>query len=170
MEPLEFIDLACGASSARVSTHGAHVVSYVRDGAPVLFLSERALFQRDKAIRGGVPLIFPQFSSRGPLPSHGFARTALWTVVQRGADSVTLELKDSAATRALWPAAFVVHYTVRVTPTELSLTLSVTAQADALSFTTALHTYLAVGDVASARVEGLFGVRFQDHLAEMAER
>ena len=37
-----------------------------------------------------------------------------------------------------------------------------------MAFTCALHTYLAVSDVAAARVEGLAGVEFTDSLAGRA--
>lgn len=34
----------------------------------------KALFAPPKAIRGGIPICFPQFSDFGPLGQHGFAR------------------------------------------------------------------------------------------------
>ena len=65
-----------------VYLHGAHVTSWkpARDHDERLFLSERSEFRAGTAIRGGIPVIFPQFAAEGPLPRHGFARTSEWTL------------------------------------------------------------------------------------------
>src|SRR4051812_40962098 len=65
-------------SSAKVTLHGGHVVSWKdRLGVERLFMSKKAVFAPGKAIRGGIPIIFPQFGP-GPLPGHGFARNTSW--------------------------------------------------------------------------------------------
>ena len=60
-----------------------------------------------QAVRGGVPVIFPQFEQLGPdtsLPRHGLARTRAWRVDShhQGRDhtQLTLVLSDDADTRA----------------------------------------------------------------------
>src|SRR5512146_3353582 len=62
-------------AQAEVYLHGAQVTSWkAADGLERLFLSERSDFLPGSAIRGGVPVIFPQFNELGPLIKHGFAR------------------------------------------------------------------------------------------------
>ena len=53
--------------------HGAHVTSWCAagDGSDRLFLSSAARFEDGLAIRGGIPVCFPQFADQGPLPMHG---------------------------------------------------------------------------------------------------
>jgi glucose-6-phosphate 1-epimerase len=47
-----------------------------------LFCSAQAVFKPPKAIRGGIPICWPQFSDLGPLSvQHGFARNCTWSVV-----------------------------------------------------------------------------------------
>ena len=39
-----------------------------------LFVSKRSVFDGKKAIRGGVPFVFPIFGPSSVMPQHGFAR------------------------------------------------------------------------------------------------
>ena len=164
--------IAAAADGARVEVylHGAHVTSWqpAGEGAERLFVSARSRFGPDAAIRGGVPICFPQFAGQGALPMHGFARTASWDLVHarrsaNGAAEVLLRLADSEATRALWPHSFVAELSVTAAGRTLALGLTVrnTGRA-ALEFTGALHTYLRVADVTQAAVHGLRGAGYRD--------
>src|SRR5688500_11527362 len=132
--------------TAEVYLHGAHVTSWVpAGGSEALFLSRAATFAPGAAIRGGVPVIFPQFAGMGPLPKHGFARTQPWERVDDGdrPNAVRLRLRDSERTRAVWPHAFVAELAVEVGDDGLSMALTIQDPGDsAFDFTAALHTYL----------------------------
>lgn len=157
--------MSADGARAEVQPFGAHVTSWITpDGRERLYLSEHAAFDGRAAIRGGIPIIFPQFAGEGPLPKHGFARTAAWRVVPGGApSSATFELTDTPATRALWPHAFRLRLTVSLEPGGLQVVLVVANMGeDALTFTAALHTYLAVDDAFAARVTGLAGLTYRD--------
>jgi glucose-6-phosphate 1-epimerase len=151
--------------AAEVYLHGAHVTSWVpAGGSEALFLSRAAELAPGKAIRGGVPVIFPQFAGMGPLPKHGFARTQPWERVDDGdrPDAVRLRLRDSDETRRIWPHAFVAELAVEVGGDWLSLALTLHNPGDAaFDFTAAVHTYLRVGDVRRATVQGLRGLRYR---------
>ena len=149
---------------AEVTRHGAHVISWVpAQGGEQLFLSRRSEFRPGAAIRGGVPVIFPQFAGRGALPKHGFARTQPWELLSNEGGVAELALQDSPATRAIWPVAFRLEYRVAVGGQALAMTLRVVnTGTQAFSFTAALHTYLRVADVRLAAVEGLQGLRYID--------
>ena len=165
-----------GGGAAHVYLHGAHVTHYQPRGQePVLFLSQKSNFAPGKAIRGGVPVIFPWFGPKANEPSapmHGFARVLDWELTQTrqiSGDTVIaqFELKPNDATRAAWPHDFRLQYEVAVGPT-LALTLRVTNAGKAgIHFEEALHNYLAVGDVRSARIDGLAGRRFIDKVDGM---
>lgn len=153
-------------SSTEIYLQGAHVASWIPpSGTDVLFMSRESLFEAGVPIRGGIPVVFPQFSSRGPLPKHGFARTEQWHVEEQGTEPggaayAHLSLADSAATRELWPHPFLAELYVRLSDS-LTTTLRVTNTGEQpFTFTTALHTYFLLGDVREARVEGLEGSRF----------
>lgn len=156
--------------SAEIHEYGAHVTSWrTADGMERLFLSERAEFAPGVAIRGGVPVIFPQFAALGSLPKHGFARVANWrrvTSLQQAADTAVLRLQDDVATRAIWPHKFVAEYSVALLPDALRLELSIrNIDTAPFEFTAALHTYLKVLDIGQVRVQGLQGLRYIDSAA-----
>lgn len=157
---------------AAISLRGGHVLSWQPAGASEqLYLSPRSEFAPGKAVRGGVPVCFPQFSDRGPLPKHGFARSALWELVSneqsRDDALAVLRLRDDDATRALWPHAFELELSVRVAGRMLDVELACENVGDApLQFTAALHTYLRVADLDAVSVEGLAGLRYWDAIKQ----
>jgi glucose-6-phosphate 1-epimerase len=151
--------------TAEVYPYGAHVTSWLpAGGTEALFLSRAAKLEAGTAIRGGVPVIFPQFAGLGPLPKHGFARTQTWERVDAGGGtSARLRLRDTEETRSIWPHAFLAEYGVELGDDRLSLTLTIeNTGPQPIDFTTALHTYLRVADVRQAAVEGLHGIRYRE--------
>ncbi len=149
-----------------VALHGAHVLSWVSGGQERLYLSPQSVMDGQAAIRGGVPVCFPQFNQRGPmaerLPKHGFARNVAWLadVAELTDDHarLTLRLNENAQTRPWWPQAFEAQLHIDLSPGALQLTLNIhNTDAQPLAFSGALHTYLAVPDVTQATLHGLGG-------------
>lgn len=155
-------------AQAVIASLGGQVLSWrTVDGRERLYLSEKAVFDGSQAIRGGIPVCFPQFAAQGDLPRHGFLRTRPWQLeAQRCGDDyalLTLKITDDAQTRALWPHAFAVELTVMLEAGRLDLELGVTNTGDApLAFTGALHTYLRLVQVEDAALEGLYGHDYRD--------
>lgn len=156
-------------SRAVVTPFGAQVTSWTTaDAREQLYLSSRAALDGSAAIRGGIPIIFPQFASEGPIPKHGFARTAMWRLVEGGTGldaRACFELTDSPATQTLWPHAFRAVVTVTLGAGTLEVRLLVANAGDEpFAFTAALHTYLATDDAFGAEVAGLEGLSFRDSI------
>ena len=156
-------------ASAEIFTHGAHVCSWIpANGREQLFLSKTFEFREGAAIRGGVPVVFPQFSNIGPLPKHGFARTAIWRLVrsgqlEQGAAQAVFELQESIASLQLWPHVFRAELVVTVAEQSLQLDFSVVNNGDTeLSFSCALHTYFQIDDIQNTRLHGLAGLEYRD--------
>lgn len=162
--PLEVQLKSPGGASAKISPYGAHLLSWIpANGVERLFLSPKAEFRPGVAIRGGVPVIFPQFAGLGPLPKHGFARTQVWEVAHLTSSRAVFWLSESDSTRQVWPHRFLAEYTVRLEDTTLEMTLAVTnTDITPFQFTAALHTYLRVKDVRQAAVTGLSGLIYRD--------
>lgn len=154
---------------AEIFPHGAHLTSWIpANGEEQLFLSGSSEFAPDVAIRGGVPIIFPQFSGMGSLPKHGFARTAEWNLIRSGQDEhgvaqAVFELQENIARLLIWPHVFRAEYTVTLSGQQLRLDLTIHNCGDtSFSFTTALHTYFRLHDLAQTEVCGLQNLHFRD--------
>ena len=167
--------LAPDGARGEIFLYGAHLSSWIPAGGEErLFLSQASEFRPGAAIRGGVPVIFPQFSGLGPLPRHGFARVSPWKFggVQAAGEGGLLarfSLGETAASHAVWPHPFRAWLEVAVGGRQLSITLRVENSGEApFQFTAALHTYLRVGEISAVRLGGLGGVPYLDNAAGMA--
>jgi glucose-6-phosphate 1-epimerase len=171
------------ACTAELYLRGAHLTAWQpADEEPVLFLSEASPFQDGKAIRGGVPIIFPWFgartatpdSTRTDGPAHGFARISAWQVsfaAVSGDDlHLALTLEPNDASRALGYDHFKLAFEL-VLGKELRMRLTVANLGTTpLHFEEALHTYFTVGDVSKFFVEGLAGAEFIDKTDNFARK
>lgn len=150
-----------------VSPHGAHVLGWrPASGGERLWSSSQAA---PPSLRGGVPVVFPQFAERGPLPKHGLARNRAWQVVAVAGGRAMLELRDDEATRAVWPHAFSLVLTAEVVAERLEVDLTVgNPGEEPFSFTAALHSYLSVTDARAVVVQGVGGHAGQDQAHDHA--
>jgi glucose-6-phosphate 1-epimerase len=155
---------AADGAQAVVTLFGAHLVSWKSaDGVEHLFCSARSALDGSRAIRGGVPVIFPQFNERGPGMRHGFARVSDWALVDSGSIGgdafavFALEPHDLAPERAqAWPHDFQLQLRVTVGGDKLAMMLEVSNRgAEAFSFSSALHAYHLVDQVGAVRIDGL---------------
>src|ERR1700761_7018030 len=159
------------AATAEVYLQGGQVAHWqaARAAHTVLVRSEKPHSEAGKAIRGGVPLVFPWFAERkGGLPGgmHGFARTLPWEVAatELRPEGVALSFKllPNQTTRDVGFDHFVLVYEV-VVGAALSLTLEVANVGDSpLTLEEALHAYYSVSDVRQVEVSGLGDTDYLD--------
>lgn len=146
--------------SFEVYLYGGQVTSWKNEkGEELLFMSSKAIFKPPKAIRGGIPVLFPQYSNTGPLPSHGFVRNRFWKIEAHpipvpsshhsSSALVDLIIRSSQDDLKIWPHKFI--YRLRVAlghRGDLTLTSRVTnTDAKPFNFTFALHPYFSVSDI-----------------------
>ncbi|KAK0120352.1 hypothetical protein ONS95_011755 [Cadophora gregata] len=181
--------------SAEILLFGATIISW-KDGAGQerLWLSEAAKLDGTKAVRGGVPLVFPVFgtapnhAATASLPQHGFARTSRWEFLGKstsesaslssssaGDDSVKLDFGLSASnlseqSKKAWPYAFGLIYSVTLSREGLTTSLVVRNEGEtAWDFQTLMHTYFRVKDISSVSVTGLESSPYSDKVTLRAE-
>ncbi|MCC7679845.1 D-hexose-6-phosphate mutarotase [Janthinobacterium sp. FW305-128] len=168
---------AADGAQATVTLYGGHLVSWqTSDGQECLFCSRDSALDGSRAIRGGVPVIFPQFGARGTGMRHGFARVATWQLESTGdadgtawAQFILRHTDLPEAIAASWPWAFTLRLRVAVQGQSLELHLSVHNTGEqAFPFSAALHSYFAIDRLSEARVGGLQRVRYSDETPQDA--
>ncbi|XP_055821647.1 putative glucose-6-phosphate 1-epimerase [Solanum dulcamara] len=164
-------------ASVRVSLHGGQVLSWKTDhGEELLFISREATFKPPTAVRGGIPICFPQFGKAGSLEEHGFARNRMWNIdnnpppLQSNHSNdktyIDLLLKSSADDLKVWPHDF--EFRLRVA-LALDGSLALTSRirnisSKNFSFYIAHQTYFSVSDISDVRVEGLETLDYLENL------
>jgi galactose mutarotase-like enzyme len=113
--PLETVLLVSGDARVFLApTRGGMATRFVVGDRHVFFLDESTLLDTSKNVRGGNPILFPspgklegdrfvRDGKTGAMGQHGFARNASWAIVATQADSVTLRIEATDATRAVYP-------------------------------------------------------------------
>ena len=167
-------------ATAVISTYSGQIMAYQpkTEAKPLLFLSDLAIYESGKAIRGGLPICWPWFAEdikSKDLPAHGFVRDQQWQVVKTqkqddGSTKVTLEISNNQYSMKLWPYKFKLQ--IEITISSILTVVLTTNNVDEKSFTIsqALHSYLAVGDVNQIEVTGLDGLCYLDKTADFTER
>lgn len=162
----------CPGSACTVNLLGAHITSWKIMGKEMLWMSTTASEAEFKqALRGGVPVIFPQFGP-GPMKQHGFARLVKWTMpempavnVNTGDVTATFVLTPSPFSKEMWNKDFTLSYQVVLKETSLAMQLTVeNTGSEEFSFTTLLHTYFGTEDITKTTITGLKGKTFTDKL------
>jgi glucose-6-phosphate 1-epimerase len=154
------VALRAGHSSVVVDPFGATVLSWTvqQAGSPdstnLLYMSPMER-QVDKPFRGGIPLVFPRFGPSELFPGrqHGFARNALWDLIDCQESECTLALSWTAKEWPGYPNSG--RLVVKVHLEEDRLRLSIDVSNVALPFQLLLHTYLAVDPDHAWSIQGL---------------
>ncbi|KAL0331132.1 UNVERIFIED_CONTAM: putative glucose-6-phosphate 1-epimerase [Sesamum angustifolium] len=164
-------------AAVRVSLHGGQVRSWRNEkGEELLFTSSKAIYKPPAAVRGGIPICFPQFGNRGSLEQHGFARNRMWVVDEnpppiQSFDSscrtfIDLLLKSSDEDLKHWPHSFELRLRVLLTFEGHLILISRVRNVNCkpFSFSFSFHTYFSVSDISEVRVEGLETLDYLDNL------
>ncbi|HEV7815706.1 MAG TPA: D-hexose-6-phosphate mutarotase [Janthinobacterium sp.] len=168
---------AADGAQAVVTLYGAHLVSWkTADGQERLFCSALSALDGSRPIRGGVPLIFPQFSERGTGMRHGFARVSAWRLDGGGEEGGLQFAEFSLAPAdlnpviaAAWPYGFELRLRVALRGDVLEQSFTVrNTGAQPFPFSAALHAYYLVEQVRRASVGGLQHVRYADDAQNVA--
>ena len=160
---------------AEIHLQGAHLTRWTDTvGRDNIFTSNTAIYKPGIPIRGGNPIIFPQFGP-GEICQHGFARNSIWRVlgteVTADATVLSLELKPEDVDshyREQWPHDFVLTLTISLGETLATQMKVCNPNSYPLAFTQGFHTYLAVDNIKNTEIHDLSGLEYLDNLREHA--
>ncbi|ORX75941.1 galactose mutarotase-like protein [Anaeromyces robustus] len=174
---LKIIKITTSTASVEIYRFGATLTSWIVDGEERIFLSKKAVLDGTGPIRGGIPLVFPQFKAdlTEDLPFHGFARISNWRLGAIDATSedrkeISFILTNDEVNEEylkIWPHQFELVYTVTLDGKSLKTNMKITNTGDdKFLFNTLLHTYYNVKDLTKAGVYGLLGNTYIDTTPE----
>ncbi|KAI9594446.1 galactose mutarotase-like domain-containing protein [Syncephalis fuscata] len=182
-------------NSVTVHLFGATIISWHSAGKERLFLSKTAILDGSKAIRGGIPLVFPQFGKAsdpkhpyGQFPQHGFARNTRWwqektdKMMNKQFRSIFVNITEHDLTeeqRTIFPYVFRLSYLVTLTKADDNKESRLTTKlviwngekslndgGRAFDYQALLHTYFHVPDITHVGVTGLSGQSYVDKVID----
>ncbi|KAH9954418.1 galactose mutarotase-like protein [Russula dissimulans] len=174
-------------ATAEILLFGATVISWraaekggTSDPAERLFVSSKAALDGSKAVRGGIPVVFPCFGppehpDHSKLPQHGFARNQVWAFDSVVVDndtrvSVRLTLQPNPTITNLYTKDFQLAYVVTLAEHELSTDIHVSnpSASETLDFQALLHTYIRA-PANEVSISSLVGKRYIDKTEKSLE-
>ena len=147
---------------------GAQVLhAALESGLELLYLSPLVDVYPDNPIRGGIPLMFPQFGDSGPLRKHGFVRDLQWNLVAETQDTDSKNLSYVLDVKATdfpeWPFDAALQFNACISLHTLSISLSVqNTGGQAFTFTGGFHPYFAISSRKDILLNGLDELPFRD--------
>jgi glucose-6-phosphate 1-epimerase len=145
--------------------YGAQVTGAIIGGRELLYRSPCRI--KSAPVRGGVPVLFPQFASHGPLKKHGFARHLPWIKTAEEYSQLEHRIRYSLLIRpddhSDWPHAALLELESSVSINGFIQRLRVTNTGlTPFEWTGGLHPYFVVDDICHAAVKGLSQIKCYD--------
>ncbi len=136
------------------------------NGMPLLYLSPLS-GDAQHSLRGGIPVLFPQFADHGPLKKHGFARDMPWLLLEDNTHAdghrLVFQLKIQQGDCPDWPHSANLVLTTQLTPNALKIYLQVrNLGGTQFAWTGGLHPYIHTADLCASQLLGLQGTVVQD--------
>jgi len=171
------LEVKTSVSEATIALHGAQVLTWTLIGhPPVLYVSPKAKMTEGIPLRGGIPICWPWFNEHpedSTLPKHGFARNRFWELVSGEAfgkeATLVFKLCSDEETKQMFPYDFELTATIRVSDKlRVKLNMKNTGE-EIYRVSSALHTYLSVGNIERIQLEGVKGSHYMDQLSDQTE-
>jgi glucose-6-phosphate 1-epimerase len=166
------VDISFHDATLELYLQGAHITRYapVAD-VEVLWMSNAAIYQPEKALRGGIPLCWPWFGAdtENPArPQHGYARTSDFSVVSTLADeqatSIALTLDSAQAPYPDWQDKMQLEFEIRLSDSLWMEMLSRNLSKSPLTLSNALHSYFAIANRQRVAIPAVTGLTYLDKL------
>lgn len=155
--------------SAKISKFGGQLLSFIPQGQnDILWLSDSAILNGSKPIRGGAPLCWPWF---GPAagefegePQHGYIRNLLWEIkeYQSNEQSVEINLSPIISNELTEKLGLAVNVVYRF-DTSVSIEINTSNVSDKTKTVgCAIHSYFNVEDITQTSLPELSGCSYSD--------
>ncbi len=165
----EYLNQENGDRLRIVPERGGLITEWRSNGEDVLYFDQKRFLQKDKSVRGGIPVLFPicgdltseslkvSKGSEYRLSQHGFARDCEWDIrLLQDQLGVGLSLQDSHFTRLAFPYSFLLDIEVRLKRKTMQINIIITNNGDtSMPFSFGLHPYFNIADLQKLNLQGL---------------
>lgn len=140
---------------------GGIIFSYGVQGEELLYLNKETFYNKEKNVRGGIPILFPisgQLSNGTyeweghtySMANHGFARNASWEVIGQETKeraALTIKFTSSEQTKLSYPFDFTVLFTYVLKGGKLTIKQEYNNQGDkSMPIYAGFHPYFKTGE------------------------
>lgn len=164
-------------SSLTVSLKGGTITSWKIFNNELLYLSPTANTEldNDTPIRGGIPIVFPQFNNtlHADMPKHGFARFCTWSFAgqektEEGDIEALFMLKSNETTKKYWDQDFslILQVTLGFSYLQTSLIIQNTDEEKTMGVHALFHNYMMTENIDSTVISGLRNINYTDSLTK----
>ena len=152
-----------------VPERGGLITEWRSEGKELLYFDFERFMDKDKSVRGGIPILFPicgdlseGYLTGGKkylLKQHGFARDLPWSIgLIKDNLGVRLKLSDSKDSRSSFPFVFTLKMDVYLKEKSLQISVKIYNQGqDIMPFGFGLHPYFKVSNLQKIKIDGLSG-------------
>ena len=151
-----------------VPERGGLITSWELKDQEILYFDQKRFHQKDKSIRGGIPILFPIC---GDLPNgyfnfqdekyllrqHGFARDFPWQVsLTQKEKNLKLSFGYNQKTLKMYPFKFLINIEICLLENSLLFTINIkNCDHKLMPFSFGLHPYFKVTDLSKVYLQGL---------------
>ena len=150
-----------------VPERGGLITEWRSEGKELLYFDLERFLDKDKSVRGGIPILFPicgdlseGYSNGGKkyfLKQHGFARDLPWSIgLKKDNLGISLKLSDTDHSRSSFPFFFTLQMDVYLKEKSLHILIKVYNHSQhTMPFCFGLHPYFQVSNLQKIKIDGL---------------
>ncbi len=163
----EYSNPECDSLIRIVPERGGLITEWLSEGKELLYFDLERFLDKDKSVRGGIPILFPICGDLSEdyfiggkkyfLKQHGFARDLPWSIgLLKDNLGIRLKLSDTKDSRSYFPFSFTLLMDVCLKEKSLQISVKIYNQGpDSMPFSFGLHPYFQVSDLQKIKMDGL---------------
>ena len=150
-----------------VPERGGLITEWLSEGKELLYFDLERFLDKDKSVRGGIPILFPICGDLSEsylighkkyfLKQHGFARDSPWSIdLLKDKLGIRLKLSDSRDSLSYFPFFFTLLMDVSLKEKSLQISVKIYNQGqESMPFSFGLHPYFQVSNLQKTKIDGL---------------
>jgi len=150
-----------------VPERGGLITEWRSEGKELLYFDLERFLDKDKSVRGGIPILFPICGDLSEgyliggkkyfLKQHGFARDLPWSIgLLKDKLGIRLKLSDTKESRSCFPFFFTLLMDVRLQEKSLQISVKIHNQGhDSMPFSFGFHPYFQISNLQKIKIDGL---------------